>query len=104
MSETDQLINTSTQNPSPPPYNASYIWYDNVVRPLLAEVIGVTLYVFIGCCSLTFDFVEGLALCHGLTFAVLMVIFGNIRLVNFKSFERFITPDMFCLFDKMVCL
>lgn len=76
MSDTDRLINRN--NSEAPPYEAPLGTYDKVVKPVLAEFIGTTLFVFIGCCSGLSGSV-GVAFGHGLTIALLIMGLGSIR-------------------------
>ena len=55
--------------------------YDRAIRPILAEMVGVTLFVFVGCCSLVTNDIVAAALGHGLTIALLIMGLGEIRYV-----------------------
>lgn len=74
MSDTERLIN---RNDSEAPQ--SYGFYDNVLRPVLAEFLGMTLFVFVGCCSATSGDIVGVAMGHGLTIALLVMGLGSVR-------------------------
>nr|QIE08068.1 aquaporin 8 [Sinonovacula constricta] len=52
--------------------------FDQSVRPVLAELVGVTLFVFIGCLALSDGNIVGAALGHGLTITLLIVGLGEI--------------------------
>lgn len=56
-------------------------FYDQRVQPCLAELLGTTLFVFVGCSSVIGN-VAGViqpAVAHGLALAVVILMFGNIR-------------------------
>ncbi|KAL3875605.1 hypothetical protein ACJMK2_033540 [Sinanodonta woodiana] len=67
-SETENLINTR-----PFKWNCK-----RSMQPILAEFIGVCLYVFIGCMALQDNFVTVVALAHGLTITMLTIGLGAI--------------------------
>ena len=49
------------------------------VRPCLAEFVGTTLFVFIGCMVVQTGDIVSIGLAHGLMIALLIMAFGNIR-------------------------
>ena len=49
------------------------------VRPCLAELFGVTMFVFLGTTSATSDNVVSVAMAHGLTIMLLIIAFGDLR-------------------------
>lgn len=76
MSDTEYLINkntTSGQFQSEPDGV-----FDRVVRPVLAEFVGVTLFVFVGCNALYSGELTSAALGHGLTIGLLVMGLGEI--------------------------
>lgn len=73
MSDTERLINRNEVEAE------SYGVYDQGIRPVLAEFVGTTLFVFIGCCSLVSGNIVGAALGHGLTIALLVMGLGTVR-------------------------
>ncbi|XP_052785985.1 aquaporin-8-like [Mya arenaria] len=70
MADTELLLtNRTPEEPS---------LYDRAIRPALAEFVGVTLFVFVGCCALVSGDIVGAALGHGLTIALLIMGLGDI--------------------------
>lgn len=81
MSDTDHLINRSQSGNHGG--NHAEGNFDRIWRPILAEMVGVTLFVFVGCCSTVSGNITGVALGHGFTIALLIMGFGEIRLAIF---------------------
>ncbi|KFP31361.1 Aquaporin-8, partial [Colius striatus] len=57
-------------------------WYERYVQPCVAELLGSTLFIFVGCLSVVED-VEGTgrlqpALAHGLVLGLIIAVLGNI--------------------------
>lgn len=69
MSEFDPLIN----------HGARESFYHKTIRPSLAEFIGTTVFVFVGCMAVQTNDVESIALAHGLAIALLVTGLGKIR-------------------------
>ena len=81
MSERDRLLgsmggNSSTNNAEEQPL------FERVVRPVVAEFVGTTLFVFVGCCALVSGDIVAAAVGHGLTIALLIMGLGEIRWVS----------------------
>lgn len=56
--------------------------FESYVQPCLAELLGTTLFVFVGCSSVTGNSSPGAvqpALAHGLALTVMIAVFGEIR-------------------------
>ena len=56
-------------------------WFDNILRPCLAELVGVALFVFIGTMAVNVQNNLAIALAHGLAIVVLVMSTANIRWV-----------------------
>lgn len=58
-------------------------WYEQFLQPCLVELLGSTLFIFIGCLSVIENGTDtGLlqpALAHGLALALIIATLGNIR-------------------------
>lgn len=74
MSDTEYLINRNDSTTS-----ESRGLYDRIWRPIFAEMVGVTLFVFVGCCALISTNITSAALGHGLTIAILIMGLGELR-------------------------
>ncbi|KAL4241104.1 cellular response to water deprivation [Mactra antiquata] len=77
MAESESLINRSgsaNQNEA----SGFTGHYDKIWRPILAEMVGVTLFVFVGVCSLVSGNITSAALGHGLLIALLISCFGEL--------------------------
>ncbi|XP_045214723.2 aquaporin-8-like [Mercenaria mercenaria] len=74
MSETDHLIKRDNLVASEHERSS----FDRIWRPLIAEMVGVTLFVFVGCCAFLSGEITSVALGHGLTFALLIMGLGEI--------------------------
>ncbi|NXE81695.1 AQP8 protein, partial [Cochlearius cochlearius] len=64
------------------PKSSQPCWYERYVQPCVAELLGSTLFIFIGCLSVVED-VEGTgrlqpALAHGLALGLTIAILGDI--------------------------
>lgn len=68
MSEFDPLINRGARES----------FYHRAIRPSLAEFIGTTVFVFIGCMAVQTQNVGSIALAHGLAIALLITGLGKI--------------------------
>jgi len=53
-------------------------WFDNILRPCLAELVGVALFVFIGTMAVNVQNNLAIALAHGLAIVVLVMSTANI--------------------------
>ena len=51
----------------------------DLIRACVAELVGMTLFVFVGTMSVQTGDLTSIALCHGLTIAVLVAGLGHIR-------------------------
>ena len=71
MDDHERLIEKMEERPQGP--------FDSVFRPIMAEFVGVCLFVFVGCMALHSGNVVGAALGHGLTIALLIIGLGEIR-------------------------
>lgn len=78
MSDTEYLINRNVDNSVRVQHEPERN-FDRIVRPIIAEFVGVTLFVFVGCCALVSGNITGAALGHGLTIALLIMGLGEIR-------------------------
>lgn len=76
MADTEYLINKNDSTSEPRGHEPSV--FDRILRPILAETVGVTLFVFVGCCSLVSGQLVNAALGHGLTIAILIMGLGEI--------------------------
>lgn len=74
MTDTEYLINRNDSTPRNPVQGS----YDRIWRPVLAEMVGVTLFVFVGCCALISGNITSAALGHGLTIGLLIMGLGEI--------------------------
>lgn len=77
MSEFDPLINHGVRES----------FYHRAIRPSLAEFIGTTVFVFVGCMAVQTNDVGSIALAHGLAIALLVTGLGRIRLVRGSKVE-----------------
>lgn len=63
--------------------HATRIFFERYVQPCLAELLGTSLFVFVGCASSVgnagMSGVTQPALAHGLTLAVMIAMFGQVR-------------------------
>ena len=70
MSDTDDLIVRSER-----PQGS----FETVVKPCVAEGVGVCLFVFVGCLALGSGNIAGAAIGHGFMIALLIIGLGEIR-------------------------
>ncbi|XP_045211478.2 aquaporin-8-like [Mercenaria mercenaria] len=73
MADTEYLINRNNSAS-----RESEGSFDRIWRPIIAEMVGVTLFVFVGCCALVSGNITSAALGHGLTIALLIMGLGEI--------------------------
>ncbi|XP_045214725.2 aquaporin-8-like [Mercenaria mercenaria] len=73
MADTEYLINRNNSVS-----RESEGSFDRIWRPIIAEMVGVTLFVFVGCCALVSGNITSAALGHGLTIALLIMGLGEI--------------------------
>lgn len=63
--------------------HATRLVFERYVQPCLAELLGTSLFVFVGCASIVgnagMSGVTQPALAHGLTLGVMIVMFGQVR-------------------------
>ena len=76
MSDGEPLL-LETSNKEPNHYHDD-IW-ERTVRPVLAEFIGVTVFVFVGTMVVQNGNIVSIGLAHGLMIALLIMGLGNIR-------------------------
>uniref|UniRef100_A0A0B6ZT33 Aquaporin n=1 Tax=Arion vulgaris TaxID=1028688 RepID=A0A0B6ZT33_9EUPU len=79
MSESEALINRSVSEPNRFLSSITEGSFENYIRPCFTEFLGVALFVFIGTTAICSGrAVEGVALAHGLTIALLITATGSI--------------------------
>lgn len=63
--------------------HATRLFFERYVQPCLAELLGTSLFVFVGCASIVgnagMSGVTQPALAHGLALGVMIVMFGQVR-------------------------
>lgn len=63
--------------------HATGLFFERYVQPCLAELLGTSLFVFVGCASIVgnagMSGVTQPALAHGLALGVMIVMFGQVR-------------------------
>lgn len=73
----DEMYNSNDKNPLVPDVHQRL--YQKLFQPALAEFVGVTLFVFVGCMAVQTGELSAVGLTHGLTIALLIMGLGNIR-------------------------